>query len=56
MLLWALLFLVVAIVTGTFAFSGLALASAAVAQILFVVFALLFAGALIARFAKSRDR
>ncbi|WP_423212709.1 DUF1328 domain-containing protein [Pseudaestuariivita atlantica] len=39
---WAILFLVVALVAGFFGFSGMAVASAGVAQILFGLFFLLF--------------
>jgi uncharacterized membrane protein YtjA (UPF0391 family) len=42
MLGWALLFLIVALVAGLFGFTGLAIASASIAQILFYIFVALF--------------
>jgi len=47
MLYWALLFLVVAIVAGMFAFAGIAAAAAGIAKLLFVIFLVLFAIAMI---------
>jgi uncharacterized membrane protein YtjA (UPF0391 family) len=49
MLQWALIFLVVALIAGTFGFGGFATASAGIAQLLFVVFFFLFVGALVVR-------
>lgn len=49
MLYWALVFLVVALIAGVFGFGGIASASAGIAQILFVIFLVLFIGALIMR-------
>ena len=49
MLYWALVFFVVALIAGVFGFGGIASASAGVAQLLFVVFIVLFVGALILR-------
>jgi uncharacterized membrane protein YtjA (UPF0391 family) len=42
MLGWALVFLVVALIAGLFGFTGLAVASAGIAQILFYLFVVLF--------------
>jgi uncharacterized membrane protein YtjA (UPF0391 family) len=42
MLGWALLFLIVALIAGLLGFTGLAMASAGIAQILFYVFVVLF--------------
>jgi uncharacterized membrane protein YtjA (UPF0391 family) len=47
MLKWAVVFLLIAIVAGIFGFSGIAAASATIAQILFGVFLVLFIGALV---------
>jgi uncharacterized membrane protein YtjA (UPF0391 family) len=47
MLKWAVVFLLIAIVAGIFGFSGIAAASATVAQILFGIFLVLFIGALV---------
>ncbi|MEM6277135.1 MAG: DUF1328 domain-containing protein [Pseudomonadota bacterium] len=49
MLGWALSFLVVALIAALFGFGGIASASAGIAQILFVVFLVLFAATLILR-------
>ena len=54
MLGWALTFLVVAIIAGVFGFGGIAAASAGIAQILFVVFLVLFAASLIAAIVAGR--
>ena len=53
MLYWALIFFVVAIVAAVFGFGGIASASAGIAQVLFFVFAVLFAIALIARLVRG---
>ena len=42
MLGWALMFLVVALIAGLLGFTGLAVASAGIAQILFYIFVALF--------------
>jgi uncharacterized membrane protein YtjA (UPF0391 family) len=42
MLYWALIFLLVAIVAAIFGFTGIALASAGIAKILFFIFVALF--------------
>ena len=42
MLGWALVFLVVALIAGLFGFTGLPVASAGIAQILFYIFVVLF--------------
>ena len=49
MLGWALTFLIIALIAGVFGFGCIASASAGIAQILFFVFLILFAIALIAR-------
>lgn len=49
MLGWALTFLVVALIAAALGFGGIAGASAGIAQILFFVFIVLFAVAMIAR-------
>ena len=49
MLSWALIFFALAIVGGIFGFGGIASASAGIAQILFVIFLVLFIGSLILR-------
>jgi uncharacterized membrane protein YtjA (UPF0391 family) len=47
MLGWTLTFLVVAIIAGILGFGGVAVASAGIAKILFLVFLVLFAASLI---------
>lgn len=47
MLSWALTFLVIAIIAGVLGFGGIASASVGIAQVLFVVFLVLFLAALI---------
>ena len=42
MLYWALIFLLVAILAAVFGFGGLAVGAATIAQVLFVVFLVLF--------------
>lgn len=49
MLYWALVFFLVALIAAVFGFSGIATASAGVAQILFFVFVALFAAAMLLR-------
>jgi len=49
MLGWALTFLVVALLAGVLGFGGIASTSAGIAQILFVVFLVLFVGAMVMR-------
>ena len=56
MLYSALTFLAVAIVDGIFGFGGIASASAGIAQILFVIFLVLFAVALILRAVRGASR
>jgi uncharacterized membrane protein YtjA (UPF0391 family) len=46
MLKWAFVFLVIAIIAGIFGFTGVQEASAAIAQVLFGIFLVLFIGAL----------
>jgi uncharacterized membrane protein YtjA (UPF0391 family) len=47
MLRWAIIFLIIAIVAGIFGFTGVAQASATIAQWLFGIFLALFLGALV---------
>jgi uncharacterized membrane protein YtjA (UPF0391 family) len=47
MLGWTLTFLVIAIIAGVLGFGGIAVASAGIAKILFLVFLVLFAASLI---------
>ena len=53
MLGWAVTFLVVALIAALFGFGGIASASAGIAQILFVIFLVLFVGALVMRALRS---
>ena len=53
MLTWALTFLIFALIAGLFGFSGVASASAGIAQTLFFVFLIMFAVSLIANFMKK---
>ena len=50
MLGWAMSFLLISMVAALFGFGNIAVASAGIAQILFVVFLMLFIGALIVRY------
>jgi len=54
MLGWALTFLVVAIIAAFFGFGGIAVASAGIAKLLFFVFVVLFAVALLAGLIRGR--
>jgi len=54
MLGWALTFLVVAIIAAFFGFGGIAVASAGIAKMLFFVFVVLFAVALLAGLIRGR--
>lgn len=56
MLTWSFTFLTLAILAAIFGFTGIAVAAAGIAQILFVVFVLLFLGSLIYRLTKAADR
>jgi uncharacterized membrane protein YtjA (UPF0391 family) len=42
MLYWALVFFIISIIAGVFGFTGIAVASAAIAKIIFVLFLFLF--------------
>lgn len=55
MLHWALTFLGIALIAGIFGFGGIASASAGIAQILFVIFLVLFGVALVARAFSDRS-
>lgn len=54
MLGWALAFLIIALTAGVLGFGGVAVISANVAKVLFVVFILLFAVALVVSAIKRR--
>lgn len=54
MLGWALGFFVLALIAALFGFGGIASASAGIAQILFVLFIILFAVTMIARLVSNR--
>ena len=54
MLGWALMFLVVAIIAAFFGFGGIAVASAGIAKLLFFIFVVLFAVALLAGLIRGR--
>ena len=54
MLGWALTFLVVAIIAAFFGFGGIAVASAGIAKLLFFIFVVLFAVALLAGLIRGR--
>lgn len=56
MLRAALLFFVIALIAALFGFTGIAATASGVAQILFVVFLVLFLGALILGIASGRAR
>lgn len=56
MLGWALTFLVVALIAAVFGFGGIASASAGIAQILFVVFLVLFGITLVLRAMRDTGR
>ncbi|HZZ34531.1 MAG TPA: DUF1328 domain-containing protein [Caulobacteraceae bacterium] len=54
MLRWALIFLVVALIAGLLGFTGIYLAAAAIAKILFYIFAVLFLISVIMHLARGR--
>ncbi len=54
MLQWAIAFFVLALIAGLLGFGGIATASAGIAQILFVVFLVVFAASLIAHLITGR--
>ena len=53
MLGWALTFLVIALVAALFGFGGVAVASSGIAQILFVLFLVLFLGSVVLSVARK---
>lgn len=53
MLNYAIIFFVIALIAAVFGFGGIASASAGIAQILFVVFLILFVGTLVLRALRS---
>jgi uncharacterized membrane protein YtjA (UPF0391 family) len=53
MLYWAATFLAIALIAALFGFGGIASASVGIAQILFVVFLVLFVAALVLRAVRS---
>jgi len=54
MLSWAITFLIVALIAGVLGFGGIASAFVGIAQILFFVFLVLFAVALVANVVRGR--
>ncbi len=54
MLYWAVIFLVIALISALFGFGGIASASAGIAQILFFVFLVLLAISLVMYFVRGR--
>ena len=54
MLAWAIIFLILAIVAGVLGFTGIAVAFAAIAKILFYIFALIFVAVLIIHLVRGR--
>lgn len=54
MLQWSIVFLVIALVAAVFGFGGIASTSAGVAQLLFLLFAILFAVTLVVRLVRGR--
>lgn len=54
MLYWALIFFIVAVIAGAFAFGGIASASAGVAQVLFFVFLVLLVLSLVLHLVRGR--
>ena len=54
MVSWAITFLIIALIAAVFGFGGIASASAGIAQILFFVFIVLFAVALVANALRGR--
>lgn len=53
MLYYSIVFLVIAMIAAVFGFGGIASASAGIAQLLFVVFLVLFAATLLIRIVRS---
>jgi uncharacterized membrane protein YtjA (UPF0391 family) len=56
MLYWALMFFVVALIAGVLGFTGIAIAAAGAAKLLFVVFLVLFLVSLIAHLLRGGGR
>ncbi len=56
MLNWALTFLVVALISAVFGFTGISLAAAGIAKILFFVFLVLFVVSLASHLGRSGSR
>jgi len=55
MLSWALTFFILAVIAGVLGFTGIATASAGIAQILFVIFIVLFIASFFFKAAKKGD-
>lgn len=55
MLTWSIMFLVIALIAAVFGFGGIASASAGVAQVLFLLFAVLFAVTILLRVIRGRS-
>ena len=56
MLRWAIIFLVFSLVAGLIGFTGVAVAAAGMAEILFYVFLILFVGSLLMGLASRGDK
>lgn len=56
MLYWAVIFLIVAIISGIFGFGGIATTSAGIAQILFFIFVVGLIISIALHFAKAIDK
>lgn len=55
MLYWAVIFFIVALISGIFGFSGIAAASAGIAQVLFYIFIIFFVITAVLHVAKAID-
>jgi uncharacterized membrane protein YtjA (UPF0391 family) len=56
MLNWAITFFVVALIAAALGFTGIAVAAAGIAKLLFVVFLVLFLVSLVAHLSRTRSR
>jgi len=56
MLYWAVVFFIIALISGIFGFGGIAAASAGIAQILFFVFLVGFVISIFLHFARAVDK
>ena len=55
MLGWAITFFIVALIAALFGFGGIAAAASGIAQVLFVVFLVLFLGSLVMHLVRGRS-